>query len=238
MNGRRRSLQGLVAAVLLFAHVACGRNAEPVPSTPQPTATTSSRNNGGEPLLSIIAMGDSLTEGLNVEPEEAYPAQLERKLRSTGYDVPVINAGISGETSSGARSRVEWILAQQPDIVILETGGNDGLRGIDPAVTAQNIDEMLKLFTENNVTVVLVGIQIVQNMGADYVDEFRAVYPTAAAAHDVIFVPFFLEGVAGDARLNQPDQIHPTAEGYAVVVETIYPHVVEAIESVKRDGDK
>lgn len=174
-------------------------------------------------------MGDSLTEGLGVDPALAYPAQLEKRLLGDGYEVAVINAGISGETSSGALTRVDWILNLEPDIVILVTGGNDGLRGIEPTVTHDNIDAMVASFIAQDVTVILGGMQIVQNMGAEYVEEFRAIYPAVAQAHDLIFVPFFLEGVAGDMSLNQPDEIHPTADGYSAVVSTIYPYIEEAL---------
>ena len=209
----------------------CG-GAEPTPTPPPPTPSLSAAmadaNSAG--AITIVAMGDSLTEGTGVDLEDAYPAQLERKLRAEGYDVSVINAGVGGETSSGARSRVQWVLTLQPDIVILETGANDGLRGIDPAVTEQNMDELVATFQQNNVTVVLAGMQIVENMGPDYIEKFRAIYPAIAAKYDVILIPFFLENVGGIPNLNQADSVHPTAEGYAVVVETIYPYVVEALE--------
>ena len=177
----------------------------------------------------IVAMGDSLTEGLNVDPEQAYPAQLERKLRAAGHDVRVVNAGIAGETSTGARARVDWVLRLKPDLVILETGANDGLRGVDPQVTAGNIDRILTRFGEEKVEVILAGMQIVQNMGQQYVEEFRAIYPAAAKSHEIPLIPFFLEGVAANPNLNQPDGIHPTAEGYSIVVDTMEPYILEAL---------
>lgn len=182
---------------------------------------------GSETL--IVAMGDSLTEGLNVDSDQAYPAQLERKLRADGYDVRVLNAGISGETSAGALSRVGWVLKLKPDIVILETGANDGLRGVEPQVTAENINRMVTRLHNENVKVILAGMQIVQNMGQQYVEEFRAIYPTVAESHGIPLIPFFLEGVATNPDLNQPDGIHPTAKGYSVVVEVVRPYVVKAL---------
>lgn len=212
---------------LLFLAVslsACAAD-EPAPApTPVPAAT--------ETPIRVVAMGDSLTEGLGVDPEQAYPAQLARKLEAEGHNVEVINAGISGETSSGALSRVDWLLSLNPDVVILATGGNDGLRGIDPAVTQENIDALVQRFEESGAVVVLAGMEMVQNMGEVYTSAFRAIYPDVAARHDVILIPFILEGVGGNPDLNQPDFVHPTAAGYAVVVETVYPYVVEALERV------
>jgi acyl-CoA thioesterase-1 len=196
-----------------------------VPPTSTPAGTSGVR---------IIALGDSLTEGMGVPMEEAYPAQLERKLWDAGYAVSVVNAGVSGETSSGTLTRVDWVLRQQPDIVILAIGGNDGLRGIDPAVTAKNIDAIVAKIQAAGAVVVLPGMEMVQNMGAEYTAAFRAMYPEIAAQRGAILMPFFLEGVATDPKLNQPDFIHPTAEGYTVVVENLYPYVVQAIEQVMK----
>ena len=183
----------------------------------------------------IVAMGDSLTEGLGVSADEAYPAQLEGKLLADGHLYQVINAGVSGETSSGSLSRVDWVLTLEPDIVILETGANDSLRGIDPDLTLQNLDDLVATFKANNVTVVLAGMQTMENLGAEYTADFTAAYPTVAETHNVILIPFFLEGVAAQRELNQPDGIHPTAEGYSVIVEQIYPYIVEAIDAMTSD---
>ena len=178
----------------------------------------------------IVAVGDSLTEGLGVEEELAYPAVLEEKLRAQGYRYQVVNAGLSGETSSGTLSRIKWVLTLKPDIVILVTGANDGFRGIDPGLIKSNIRSILKLLKENNVIVILGGMQIVQNLGQDYTAAFTAIYPEVARSEDVIFIPFFLAGVAADQALNQADGIHPTAEGYQAIVDNITPYVLEAIK--------
>lgn len=178
----------------------------------------------------IVAVGDSLTAGLRVKEEDAYPARLERKLREKGYKWQVINAGISGETSSGTLSRINWVLKLEPDIVILETGANDGLRGTSPSLTRQNLDETVRIFQENGVTVILAGMKMVTNLGRQYLKEYAAVYPELANKYKLVYMPFFLEGVAGKRSLNQKDGIHPTGEGYKVVAENIYPFVVEAIE--------
>jgi len=217
---------GLVALLLLGA---CGR-AEPT-SVPTTVPTAMSVATTGRTGL-IVAMGDSLTEGLGVNMDAAYPAQLERKLRADGYDFSVINAGVSGETSSGALTRIDFVMTLNPDIVILATGGNDSLRAIDPALTQANITQLVQTLQAKGILVVLAGMQTVQNMGAEYTGAFQAIYPAVAQAEKVLLIPFFLEGVGGNRELNQPDFIHPTAEGYAVVVETIYPYVVEAIQAM------
>lgn len=177
----------------------------------------------------IIAVGDSLTAGLGVMENKAWPALMEKKFKETGHPWQVINAGISGETSSGLLSRVKWILAQNPDIVILETGANDGFRGISPAVIRKNITEAVQMFQQENVTVVLAGMQIVQNLGVKYTREFADIYPSVADEQGCILIPFFLEGVAGERSLNQADMIHPNEEGYKIIAETVYPYILQAI---------
>ena len=183
----------------------------------------------------IVAMGDSLTEGLGVPEEQTYPYLLQQKLQDSGYNYEVVNAGISGETSSGARSRLNWVLTLEPDIVILETGANDGLRGLDPQLVKDNIDYMVKEFLNQDICVVLAGMKMVSNLGIKYTRSFADVYPLIARENDVILIPFFLEGVAGRSRLNQPDGIHPTAEGYAAIVEHILPYVIKAIKQSRED---
>jgi acyl-CoA thioesterase-1 len=177
----------------------------------------------------IVAVGDSLTEGLGVEEEFAYPAVLEERLRKQGYPYQVVNAGISGETSSGTLSRIKWVLTLKPDIVILVTGANDGFRGIAPGLVKSNIRTIIQSFKEKNVIVVLGGMQIVQNLGQDYTTAFAKIYPEVARSEEVIFIPFFLAGVAADPGLNQADGIHPIAEGYRKIVDNINEYVVTAI---------
>ncbi len=179
----------------------------------------------------IVAVGDSLTAGLGVLDDQAYPAQLARRLQADGYHYQVINAGVSGETSSGALSRIGWVIATlNPDIVILETGANDGLRGLDPELLKANLDKLVSMLTEQNIQVILAGMLMLPNLGPDYTRAFSEIYPQIAEQHGVLFIPFFLEGVAGVTQLNQLDKTHPTADGYARIVETVYPYVVRAIE--------
>ena len=181
----------------------------------------------------IVAVGDSLTEGLGVAEELAYPALLEKKLQSLGYHYQVINAGVSGETSSGTLARIKWVLTLKPDIVILVIGANDGLRGIDPELIKTNILTIVRKLKEKEVTVLLGGMQMAQNLGKDYVSAFEKNYPWVAREENIGLIPFFLTGVAANPDLNQADGIHPTAEGYHVVVDHILPHVVEAIKAHK-----
>ncbi len=215
-------LAAFIAVVILQAQVSGSEQRNEAAAVPQQSQAASQGT--------IVAMGDSLTAGLGVNENDAYPAQLERRLQAAGLNWRVVNAGISGETSSGALSRINWVMKLRPDIVVLETGANDGLRGVDPRVTQKNIDEMLRIFKKNKVLVVLAGMRMLRNLGAEYTDAFNAVYPRLAAKHNVTLVPFFLQGVAGESSLNQKDGIHPTAEGYRIITEKIYPYVFQAIK--------
>lgn len=194
------------------------------PSAPSPQASPSPA--AADPTRHLVAFGDSLTEGLGVDPEETYPAQLERRLRAEGLAWKVTNAGYSGETSSGARSRLDWVLKLEPDAVLLETGGNDGLRGVSPEVTRENVSFLVDELKARNIPVMLAGMKTLANLGPDYTTPFEAVYPTVAKEQGVPLIPFFLEGVAGSVELNQPDRIHPTGKGYSKIVEQIAPRVI------------
>jgi acyl-CoA thioesterase-1 len=179
----------------------------------------------------IVAVGDSLTAGLGVAEDQAYPAQLARRLAADGHDYQVINAGVSAETSSGTLARIEWVIASlAPDIVILETGANDGLRGLDTGLLESNLDALVQRLKENGIEVILAGMLMLPNLGPEYTQAFGETYPHIADKHDIPLIPFFLDGVAGKVELNQPDRLHPTADGYARIVETIYPYVIAAIE--------
>jgi acyl-CoA thioesterase-1 len=199
-----------------------------------PGPSKSQASGGRKTAGIIVAMGDSLTAGYGVAIEESYPALLEKKLRAAGHPYQVINAGVSGETSSGALSRLEWVLTMKPDIVILETGANDGLRGIDPQVAEDNIRKMLTTLKEREITVVLAGMRMVRNLGPGYVARFNETYSKLAGESDVIFMPFFLEGVAMVRQFNQEDGVHPNLAGYEKIVENLFPYVLRAIE--KRSG--
>ena len=178
----------------------------------------------------IVAVGDSLTAGLGVEEDDNYPAQLQRRLDAKGLRYRVINSGVSGETSSGALSRLNWILSLKPDIVILETGANDGLRGVDPELTRKNIEKIVATLQEKKIITILAGMQMVGNLGTSYTDPFRRLYLDVAKESGVIFMPFFLEGVATDPALNINDGIHPNGRGYEIIVRNLLPFVLQAID--------
>lgn len=185
-----------------------------------------------DPIYSgtIVAVGDSLTAGLGVAEDLSYPAVLQRKLQSNGHNYRVINAGVSGETTSGTVSRLEWIMTMKPDIVIIEIGANDGLRGIDVKVPQENLKKIIEFFRERQVITVFTGMQMVWNLGPEYTTSFNAIYPELAGKYDLIFMPFFLADVATVQHLNSEDGIHPNEEGYERIVDNLYPHVVKAVE--------
>ena len=193
-----------------------------------------------EQPITILALGDSLTEGLGVAENEAYPAQLEAALKQAGYvNAKVINSGLSGETSSGLVNRLDWVLKTKPDITILTTGANDAMRGIEVPTIDKNIRTTIKRLQDEGSVVVLGGMQIYDNLGDDYVKSFSAIYPKIAKDTGVAFIPFFLEGVGGDRSLNQADAIHPTKEGYTRIVNNnILPVLTPAIDDFVKQHEK
>lgn len=181
-----------------------------------------------EPLR-ILALGDSLTAGYGVAADAAFPVQLEQALRAEGYDVTVLNAGVSGDTSAGGRARLDWALAEKPQAAIVELGANDGLRGLDPKATEANLDAILTRLKADGIKVLLTGMRMPPNYSDGYAESFAEVFPRVAQRHQVALYPFFLEGVARDPRFNQADGLHPTREGVAVIVRAILPKVKEVL---------
>ena len=180
----------------------------------------------GKPLKMVV-LGDSLSAGLGLSASAAFPARLKESLKINGIEVDMINAGVSGDTSSGGRDRLDWSVPQGTDAVILELGANDALRGTDPKVTRAALTDILARLKARKVAVLLCGMLAPPNYGSDYSARFNAIYPDLAKSFGVPLYPFFLEGVAADARLNQADGLHPTAEGVDVIVKNILP-IVEA----------
>ncbi|HXR87644.1 MAG TPA: arylesterase [Stellaceae bacterium] len=173
----------------------------------------------------ILAFGDSLTAGLGLAPDQAFPAQLAARLRADGYDVVVVNGGVSGDTTSDGLARLDWSMADHPDIVLLELGANDMLRGLDPRRAAANLDAIVAKLKAAKVKILLLGMRASSNWGVDYQKSFDAIYPALAKNYQVPLVPFFLEGVALDPKLNQPDMLHPNPAGVAVIVGRVAPAV-------------
>lgn len=172
----------------------------------------------------ILFFGDSITAGYGLEEDQAFPAIIQEKIDENGLSYRVVNAGSSGETSAGGLRRVDWILQQQVDVFVLELGGNDGLRGIDPQDTKKNLQRIMDKVRETypEVTIVLTGMEAPPNMGSDYTEAFRAIYTELAEANDVVYMPFILEGVAGEPDLNLPDGIHPTEEGHEIIANNLW----------------
>jgi len=173
----------------------------------------------------IVALGDSLTAGLGVAADEAYPARLEARLAREGYTYRVVNAGVSGDTTAGGLRRVDWVLRAKPEIAIVALGANDGLRAQSPQTMRENLTAIVKRLQAAGARVLLVGMRLPPNYGADYTNEFQAVFPEVARSTGAAFMPFLLDGVAADTRLNQPDGIHPSAAGYQVIADRLWPYL-------------
>jgi acyl-CoA thioesterase I len=175
----------------------------------------------------VLVFGDSLTAGYGLPAADAFPAQLEARLKDDGVGVKIVNAGVSGDTTTDGLARLDWALADKPDVVVLALGANDALRGIDPKIVRANLDKMIDKIQASGAKVLLLGMLAPANWGADYQRDFDAIYPDLAKAHGVPLYPFFLEGVAMNPALNQPDGMHPNARGVAVMVDRIAPLVAK-----------
>ena len=185
------------------------------------------------PTIRILALGTSLTQGYNLPPGTDYCAVLEAQLKARSHKVRIINAGVSGDTTAGGLSRLEWLLEDKVDGVIVELGSNDALRSFDTKETERNLDRILEILGQRGLPVLFAGMKSPRNLGADYVKTYDAIFPALAKKHDVLFFPFFLEGVAADPKLNQRDGIHPNEKGTQVIVRNILPHVESLIAQIK-----
>jgi acyl-CoA thioesterase-1 len=181
----------------------------------------------------IVAFGDSLTAGLGLPQNEAFPAQLEAALKARATEVTIVNAGVSGDTAAAGLARLDWALPDDSSAVIIELGGNDALQGIPPEGTKASLEKIIEKVKARGLPILLAGQEAPRNMGKDYVDQFRAIYPDLAARYGLILYPFFLEGVALHDSLMQGDGIHPNARGVAVIVENMLPKVEELLAKVK-----
>lgn len=189
----------------------------------------------GSKGTTVLMLGDSLTSGLGVMPEQAWPALVQKMLDRKMKDqagiprVRVINGGISGSTTASAPSRIKWYLKNPPDLMVLALGANDGLRGLSVDEMRKNLDTAIFLATEAGIRVILAGMQIPPNYGPGYASDFRQVFPDLAAKHNIPLIPFLLEGVAGNPSLNQADGIHPNAGGHEIIAGTVFPYILEAL---------
>lgn len=182
--------------------------------------------------LTVLALGDSLTAGYNLPHDAAFPVQLEDALRAEGYNVTVTNAGVSGDTTAGGLSRLDWTLAEgAPDVTVLELGANDALRGIPPAQAKDNLAALIEGLQAAGSRILLAGMLAPPNMGTDYADAFNALYPALAKRYDIALYPFFLDGVAANPELLLSDGMHPTAEGVAEIVRRIQPAVEKLLDA-------
>jgi acyl-CoA thioesterase-1 len=177
----------------------------------------------------IVAFGDSLSSGYGLKPSQAFPAQLQRELKARGHDVLVANAGVAGDTTAAALERLAWAVPEGTDAVILEFGGNDALRGIDPKETRANLEKLIAGLKARRIPILLAGMRAPANWGDKYAEEFDAIFPDLAREHGLVFYPFFLEGVVLDPKLNADDGIHPSGNGVAEIVKRIIPSVEELI---------
>ena len=183
-----------------------------------------------EDTVRILALGDSLTAGYGLTEADSFPSQLQTALNARGYGVAMINGGVSGDTTAGGLARLEWALADKPDLVIVALGANDGLRGIDPETTRANLAAILEQLQQRKLPALLVGMLAPPNLGQGYGDRFNAIYPELAEHYQLSLYPFFLDGVATEPDLNQADGIHPNARGVAVIVERMTPYLIRLLE--------
>lgn len=214
---------------VVFGLVGCDKAAE------EPRVAPAAASNGAE-RPAVVFLGTSLTAGYGLEPEEAYPALLQKKIDSAGLNYRVVNAGVSGETSAGARRRIDWLLREPMSVLVIETGANDGLRGLPPDSLRANIQAILERARqlEPAPRLVLVGMRIPPNYGRAYSRQFESIYPELAKANGAELVPFLLQDVGGVAALNQPDGVHPTAQGQRRMAETVW----RVLEPVLRDAGR
>jgi acyl-CoA thioesterase I len=206
---------------------ACSREAAPAPAAPAPTASPAAPA-AETPAVArprIVFLGDSLTAGLGLDPEQSFPALIGQRLAASGLNYEVVNAGVSGDTSAGGLRRLDWSLAGDVKMMVVALGANDGLRGLSTAELKKNLSAILDKATARGVTVILAGMEAPPNFGADYTRAFRAVYSDLAKQYDVRFIPFLLAGVAGNNTLNQADGIHPNVRGAQLVADLVWPEL-------------
>jgi len=197
-----------------------------------PISRASDSGAGATNQQTVVILGDSLAAGYGLDPSEAYPALLQKKVDEAGLKFSVVNAGVSGDTSAGGLRRIDWLLKRSVDVLVLELGGNDGLRGIPAAATRTNLQAIIDRTKQKypQAQIVVAGMQMPSNMGAEYTSAFAKIFPDLAKANNATLVPFLLEGVGGKPELNLPDMIHPTAEGHKIVAENVWKVLKPVLE--------
>jgi acyl-CoA thioesterase-1 len=183
--------------------------------------------------VKVVVLGDSLSAGLGLSAADAFPAKLQKALKAKGIDVAIMNAGVSGDTASGGRDRLDWSVPNGTEAVIVELGANDALRGTDPAITRSALSDIVSRLKARGVAVLLLGMLAPPNYGSDYAARFNTIYPDLSKSFGVPLYPFFLDGVAADPKLNQADGIHPTAEGVDIIVKKILPTVEAFLGTIR-----
>jgi len=216
----RRNWHSLAQVVVLLATVNAGVSAAGVPTARAEPAKT----------IRIVAFGDSLTAGYGLKPRHGFPLQLQKALKARGHDVVVVNAGVSGDTTAAGLERIAWAVPDGTDAVILEFGGNDALRGIDPKETRANLEKIIDSLKERNISILLAGIRAPANWGEEYSKAFDVIFPDLADEYGLVFYPFFLDGVVLDPKLNLNDGLHPNSKGVTEIIKRIVPSVEELID--------
>ena len=230
MNVRRHDIPMVAGFVLVWLSlVSCGGGDTSEPMSTSGLVAGVAGVESRRPR--IVVFGDSLTTGLGLRSDETYPARLQEQVRAKGYDYQVVTAGVSGDTTAGGLRRLEWALEGDVRILIVALGGNDGLRGLPVAQMKENLGELITRATERDVAVLLAGMEAPPNFGVLYTDQFREAFRTLAREHDIAFMPFLLDGVAGSADLNQADGIHPNAEGAQMVAAYLWPALQRMLEA-------
>jgi len=237
---------GSLFALLVLAASACGGGEEARPSdaatlSPEALSRPTAGATAGSPSAPdvpadaplVVFLGDSITAGLHLEPGDAFPAVLQRELAAAGHPFRLVNAGVSGDTSAGGLRRLDWVLAQHPDVLVLELGGNDGLRGQPAAEIGARLRELVERTQAAGVRVLLLGVRLPPSLGADYVREFEAQYAHIAAERDCAYVPFFMEGAGGVRGMMQDDGIHPNRAGHERVAQNLATPLTELLQSVR-----
>ena len=214
----------VIYILLLMSLLSCNNNKTSDATIKKQEADTTTSNDSSTNMKTIVFFGNSLTAGYGVDPTEAYPALIQDIIDSLKLNYKVINAGVSGETSSGGNSRIDWILRQPVDVFVLELGGNDGLRGIPLGETKKNLQQIIDKVKAKypNSKIVIEGMQIPPNMGQQYTTQFKNIYPDLASKNNILLVPFLLKNVGGDKKLNQQDGVHPTPEGHKILAQNVW----------------